>query len=80
MIFFNYKMKEVKQYTYLQNPQLVFYTPRFTHNSCLTQCQSILLMVLVCMLTPVRSTFEDIQGLVVKTKKLNIQITTTMKS
>ena len=44
-------MREVKQYRYLQNPQLFFDTPTYNDNPFLTQCQSIHLMVPLCMLT-----------------------------
>ena len=58
-VFSNYKIREVKQYRYLQNPQLIFDLPKYTHNPCLTQCQSILLMLHHCMLT----LFQEIQWL-----------------
>ena len=71
-----YKMREVKQHRYLQNPQLIFDMPTSTHNPCLTQCQSISLMTHFCMLTHVsrhpRMASEN-------KKTININITTTMK-
>ena len=74
----NYKMRKVKQYIYLQNPQLVFDTPTYTRNPCLIQFQSILLIVPLCMLTLVwihpRISSEN------KNKTKNIQITATTKS
>ena len=47
------KLREVKQHRYLQNPQLIFDTPTYSHNPFLTQCQSILLLTPLCMLTPI---------------------------
>ena len=47
----NCKMREVKHHRYLQNPQLIFDMPTYTHNPYLTQCQLILLMARLCMLT-----------------------------
>ena len=43
-------MREAKQHRYLQIPQLIFDMPTYTHNPYVTQCQSILLMALLCML------------------------------
>ena len=56
----NYKMREVKKYRYLQIPQLIFGMPTYTHNPYLTQCQSILLMTLLCMLTPIWRPKDDL--------------------
>jgi hypothetical protein len=47
-------MIEVKQHRlYLQIPKLIFYMPTYTHNPYLTQCESIFLMDLLCMLAHV---------------------------
>ena len=43
-------MREVKQYRYLHNIQLIFDTPTYTHNPFLIQCQLIILMAPLWML------------------------------
>ena len=63
----NYKLREVKQYRYLQIPQLIFDMPIYTHNPYLTQTQSILPMGLLCMLAHVWR-----HSRVVVVKQLNI--------
>ena len=72
----NYKMREVKQHRYLQIQQLIFDTQPYTHNLYLTQCQSILMMVHLCILTPI----SRHPSMASENKKINIKITTTMKS